>query len=379
MFVGYMFLFLQSCMEMLASRSYIHAHVHKYRYTMQNRMQVLTGHNTDDLFFIFHTDVDVELCSAHDQLTALKEESAKLAEANLKRAGGMVEQTVGVGLQSLVHSRRAKRAQGDKMQQSVLYTARATRYALKSHPNVDISTVEQQLVKYSDLLRMSRTGKIRVSLADISGLMQRVAKAAVTEEHVHVWTKGSEDGAEWMILAYEGQYPWHQRMRGNYAYLDIATFQVEYLHRGMAEYVVRDEYSFAMFCRMLHYRKHMRYTAVIQVIPQHMMMLKDSESEILHRETYRTPFMEGIMWSEVPVESARKMAELGAYMSNLRERLSAFESRRNTSTGLLKRLTKETAAERIQHLYCSRLLRRKREQLSNLHFRHDSIAARLQV
>ena len=28
-------------------------------YTMQNRMQVLTGHNNDELIFVFRTDVDV--------------------------------------------------------------------------------------------------------------------------------------------------------------------------------------------------------------------------------------------------------------------------------------------------------------------------------
>jgi hypothetical protein len=48
-----------------------------------------------------------------------------------------------------------------------------------------------------------------------------------------VWKQGVEDGADWVLLLFQGQFPWQQRARGTYAYLDIFTKEVLYVHRYM--------------------------------------------------------------------------------------------------------------------------------------------------
>jgi hypothetical protein len=109
--------------------------------------------------------------------------------------------------------------------------------------------VEQELMKYSDIVHLNRTGKGTASTGEVLFMMQRVSKAVVSDENVYVWKQGVEDGADWVVLLYQGQYPWLQRKRGSYAYFDIVSKQMLYLHRGLAEYVVTDERSFSVFCR----------------------------------------------------------------------------------------------------------------------------------
>ena len=93
--------------------------------------------------------------------------------------------------------------------------------------------------------------------------------------------------------------------RSTYTYLDLFSKEVLYLHRELAEYVVRDETSFASLRRMLHARKAMHNTAVIQVVPQHAMLIKDSENPQQHRETLKAAFAEGVSWDAPPEKSSR--------------------------------------------------------------------------
>ena len=194
--------------------------------TMTNRMQVLTGHNTDDLIFVFHTDVDVELCAMHSIMSSKYDDAAK--KSNVKN----------------MRSPDAKRPKA-----SDLDAISSLGQTLKSHPSVSIMKVEQELMKYSDIVHLNRTGKGTASTGDVLFMMQRVSKALVSDENVYVWKQGVEDGADWVVLLYQGQYPWLQRKRGSYAYFDIVSKQMLYLHRGLAEYVVTDKRSFSVFCR----------------------------------------------------------------------------------------------------------------------------------
>ena len=330
-------------------------------YTMQNRMQVLTGHNTDDLIFVFHTDVDVDMCGAHDLISSMQDSPQK-SEAK--------------GTQS----RHAKRLEGVNLQ-NALYSAPATGQALKSHPSVDIWKVEKEMMKYTDILHLNRTGKGTAGTGDVLFMMQRVSRAIVNDENVYVWKQGVEDGAEWVLLLYQGQYSWNQRAQGTYAYLDICSKEVVYLHRGMADYVVKDELTFSAFCRLLHHRKLMNNTAVIQVVPQHIVCVKDSEMPSEHRETSHFALSEGVQWDAVPHAVSNRMGVLASEISRLKERASAAEDRKVSGRQVLKRMThptRESASVCMQRVYRRRLMKRKLELLSTMHYRYDSVRTRLQ-
>jgi hypothetical protein len=183
-------------------------------YTMQNRMQVLTGHNNDSLIFVFRTDVDVDLSAAHDISASIHEDSQR---NDFKSK----------------HSRHWKLIKGADLLdlERAIYSAPATGQALKSHPRVDICKVEKEMIKYSDILLLNRSGKGTASTGDVLFMMQRVSRAMVNDDNVYVWKQGVEDGADWVLLLFQGQFPWQQRTRGTYAYLDIFTKEVLYVHR----------------------------------------------------------------------------------------------------------------------------------------------------
>ena len=105
--------------------------------TMQNRMQQLTGHNNDDLYFIFHSDVDVDLIGHHDLLASLREVAVRKAGATGRRVASSGGQR--------------KRLQGMNTHKDP-YVAASTGPALKTHPKVAISKVEAELIKLSDLV-----------------------------------------------------------------------------------------------------------------------------------------------------------------------------------------------------------------------------------
>ena len=168
--------------------------------------------------------------------------------------------------------------------------------------------------------------------------------------------------------------------RSTYTYLDLFSKEVLYLHRELAEYVVRDETSFASLRRMLHARKAMHNTAVIQVVPQHAMLIKDSENPQQHRETLKAAFAEGVSWDAPPEKSSNRLVQLEADLGRLCEVQRLIQHKlKQTARGTLRRMTREVAALIVQRAYVRRLQRSKRSQISSLNFRYDSIRERLRA
>ena len=112
---------------------------------MQNRMQVLTGHNNDELIFVFRTDVDVELSATHDIFASIQE-STKKSDSKSAR------------------SRHAKRIKGVDLLnlEKTIHAAPATGQSLKTHPRVDIWKVEKEMIKYSDILELNRSSAVTI-------------------------------------------------------------------------------------------------------------------------------------------------------------------------------------------------------------------------
>jgi len=144
----------------------------------------------------------------------------------------------------------------------------------------------------------------------------------------------------------------------------------------MVEYLVRDESTFATFCHVLHYHKRLNHTAVIQIIPQYALTVKDSELNEQHRQTYRILLAEGLQFNSVVTPIARTMAELNADISILRQR--GIKLSKSSGMQLLAwQMSRDVASLCIQRAYRRRILKRKMEQLSTLHYRYDSLAMRL--
>ena len=205
-------------------------------------------------------------------------------------------------------------------------------------------------------------------------LVNRVARSKLNIEGLFVWREKQRDiASEWTLLSYEGEYPFPRRHQGSWLLRDPFSRAILYLRSPMRGFVVRDAGSFQAFQRALHHRRDLGRTAVIQIVPQQLLLLRDNEQPALRSEQAPPALRisEGVEWSAVPLGILTEISALTSQVAGLKDRLDTAAARtdaRPAAGGLAlgafatakaaeqSRFT--NAASMIQGVYLRRLLAR---------------------